>query len=425
MKMRAIAAGLGLSMLLTACGSGIQAEQLVPAEKQQTGTEVQLPTEVKAPTEVQELSREDALWQFSHQLFGETIEETNPVLSPVSAYLAMGMAGLGAKGDTLAEFEAVLGRDMQEVAGQLVQQIPVWLTSEDEESLLTVANSAWIDDEMVPEETWLSAVSDVYGAEVFRTVLSGNQARKDINQWVEKSTHSLIKNFLGENLDEKNRLVLLNAVYFKGKWKHDFKERNTFKEAFTKADGTEKQVDMLHAYNQEEYYVKNERMDGVVLDYQDGSMAFVALKPVNGESVRELYEKLTQEEWNALLDSGEKTTMNLKMPKFETECDVKLNDALIHMGIQKAFRQTEADFSGLGTGKNGSTLCIDQVRQKAVVKLDEKGTEAAAVTIVQMTESECIELVPPIEVYFDEPFLYMIMEKESRTPLFIGIMDEP
>lgn len=216
MKMRAIAAGLGLSMLLTACGSGIQAEQLVPAEKQQTGTEVQQPTEVKDPTEVQELSGKDALWQFSYQLFGEKIEETNPVLSPVSAYLAMGMAGLGAKGDTLAEFEAVLGRDMQEVAGQLVQQIPVWLTSEDEESLLTVANSAWIDDEMVPEETWLSAVSNIYGAEVFHTVLSGNQARKDINQWVENSTHSLVKNFLEENLDEKNRLVLLNTVYFKG-----------------------------------------------------------------------------------------------------------------------------------------------------------------------------------------------------------------
>lgn len=419
MKMRAIAAALGLSIFFTACGSGIQAENLVPTEKKQADTVVEM------PTEEQELSGQDALWQFSYQLFREMMEEPNPVLSPVSAYLAMGMAGLGAKGDTLTEFEAVLGSDMQEVAGQMVQQIPMWLTSENEKSVLTVANSVWVDTEMVPEEMWLSDVSDIYGAEVFRTELSGNQARKDINQWVENSTHSLIKNFLERNLDEKNRLVLLNAVYFNGQWEHEFKERNSYEEAFTRADGTEKQVVMLHAYNQEEYYVKNERMDGVILDYQDGSMAFVALKPVNGESVRELYEKLTEEEWNTLLDSGEKTKINLKLPKFETACDVELNDALIHMGIQKAFDRSKADFSGLGTGKNGSLLSIDLVRQKAVIKLDEKGTEAAAVTIVQMVESTSIEVATPIEVYFDEPFLYMIMEKESRTPLFIGIMDEP
>ena len=126
------------------------------------------------------------------------------------------------------------------------------------------------------------------------------------------------------------------------------------------------------------------------------------------------------------MDNGTVQNIKLKIPKFEVEFDKKINETLQNMGLRLAFDDTKADFTGIGYTENGLPLYISLVRQKAVVKLDEEGTEAAAVTMVVM--NECTSAMPveqPIEVFFDEPFLYMIMDKESRTPLFIGVMDDP
>ena len=126
------------------------------------------------------------------------------------------------------------------------------------------------------------------------------------------------------------------------------------------------------------------------------------------------------------MDSGKVQNINLKLPKFEVEFDKELNETLQNMGIKLAFDNEQADFTSIGFTDNGLPLYISLVRQKAVVKLDEEGTEAAAVTMVVMNECASTESTEkPIEVFFDEPFLYMIMDMESRTPLFMGVMDDP
>lgn len=373
------------------------------------------------------VSDADALWSFSYHMLKENLDSTNPVLSPLSAYLAMGMVGLGAKGDTLAEFEHVMGVGMQETAETLMQALPNWVvdTSDDKEkSVLEVANSVWLDETMEPGEDWIHDVSDIYGAEAYRGVLSSTSVMKDMNLWVEKKTHSLIKNFLSEPLSRETKMALVNAIYFNGKWVADFDKKSTCKEAFTTTDGKTQQVDMMYD-RRTEFYVKNEKMDGVVMDYRYGNMALVALKPTAGQSVREMYEALTYEELTSLLNSGRNQQVKLKLPKFEVEFDQELNETLQNMGIQRAFVDGQADFSGLGQTKSGDSLYISLVRQKAVVKLDEEGTEAAAVTIVETKATSAAPPKDPIEVYFDEPFLYMIMDMESRTPLFMGVMDNP
>ena len=146
---------------------------------------------------------EDALWTFSYNMLKENISETNPVLSPMSAYLAMGMVGLGAKGDTLTEFENVMGKGMQTISGDLMQKLPTWIldTREVPKSVLNVANAVWVDETMNPDEVWLKNVSEIYAAEAYRGVLSSNAIKNDINKWVEKKTNSLIKEFLEETLD--------------------------------------------------------------------------------------------------------------------------------------------------------------------------------------------------------------------------------
>ena len=418
--------------MLTACGSGSQI--LVPdkVESTEQGTEsgsLNNNDTAQAPGfEPLHVTDETAVWEFSHRMLLENLNETNPVLSPVSAYLALGMVGLGARQDTLEELEDVMGQSFAETNAGLMQAIPNWMRKPEDEKHepLVVANSVWVDDTMHPEEAWLEKVNDIFAAEVYRGVLSGEGTKRDINKWIEKKTNSLIKEFLSEPLDIETKLALFNTIYFKGKWTSDFEKNNTYQEDFTTTDGQVKKVDMMHDYSRYEFYVKNDKLDGVVMDYQNGSMAMVMLKPTAGQTVREMYESLTYEEWNALLDTDNTTCINLKLPKFEVEFDKKLNETLQNMGIKLAFDERYADFTGLGRTDNGMPLYISLVRQKAVVKLDEEGTEAAAVTMVAMKECASAAMVEkPIEVFFDEPFLYMIVDMESRTPLFIGVMDDP
>lgn len=422
MKKKWIAVLLMSSMLtgmLTGCSTG-RSSELLTSEVIQGDT-------VLTPVATEPVSDEDAMWTFSYNMLKENLEDTNPVLSPMSVYLAMGMVGLGAKGDTLAEFENVMGKGLQNTADTLMKDLPTWLndTREEKKSVLNVANAVWVDETMNPDEKWVKNVSDIYGAEAYRGVLSSAGVQKDINKWVEKNTNSLIKEFLSEPLDAETKMALFNTIYFYGEWVSKFEKNSTYLDEFTTADGQIEKVDMMHD-ERTEYYVKNEQVDGVVLDYRYGNMAFVALKPTAGQTVREMYEALTYEELADLLDSGSNELMKLKLPKFEVEFDKELNETLQNMGIQKAFDEELADFTGLGYTENGLPLYISLVRQKAVVKLDEEGTEAAAVTMVAM--KECAMAMPekqPIEVYFDEPFLYMIMDMESKTPLFMGVMDNP
>ena len=430
-KGRWIALVLVCSML-TACGGG--SKMLVPAKVEPTehGTEPGIlsgnGTTEPVDSEPLAITDENAVWLFSHRLLQENINETNPVLSPVSAYLALGMVGLGAKGDTLAEFESTMGAGFETTAAELMQGIPSWMKAKEEEKTLplSVANSVWVDETMNPEEAWLTEVNDIFTTEVYQGVLSSEATKRDINKWVEKKTNSLIKEFLREPLDVEAKLALFNTIYFKGEWVSDFEKNSTYKEDFTTTDGSVKKVDMMHDYGCNEMYLKNDVLDGVVMDYRNGSMAMVALKPTNGQTVREMYESLTYEALIELWDTVTYKNINLKLPKFEVEFDKSLNKTLQNMGLKLAFDSEKADFTGLGYTDNGLPLYISLVRQKAVVKLDEEGTEAAAVTMVVMNECASAESTEkPIDVFFDEPFLYIIMDMESRTPLFMGIMDDP
>ncbi len=422
MKQKYLAIGLLGSMLagLLAGCSVSGSSELLTSETVQGGTDV-------VPVVEEPVADEDAMWTFSYNMLKENLGDTNPVLSPMSAYLAMGMVGLGAKDDTLAEFENVMGKGMQTTAGTLMQELPNWLndTREEKKSVLSVANAVWVDETMHPDENWVKNVSDIYAAEAYRGVLSSEGVKKDINRWVEKKTNSLIKEFLTEPLDAEAKMALFNTIYFYGEWVSEFEKNSTYKEDFTTTNGEIQQVDMMHD-ERTEFYIKNENMDGVVMDYRYGNMALVALKPIAGQTVREMYEALTYEELAELLDNGSSELIKLKLPKFEVEFDKKLNETLQSMGIKRAFDEQLADFTGLGYTDNGQSLYISLVRQKAVVKLDEEGTEAAAVTMVVMKEcAMAMPEKPPIEVYFDEPFLYMIMDMESKTPLFMGVMDNP
>lgn len=363
-----------------------------------------------------------AAQEFGRALFANSLSETNPVQSPVSAYLAMALAGEGAKGRTAQEFDTVMGASRQAAADLLMTRLPM----EKEGTKVLLANSAWVDDEMHCETDWLTVAGNSYRAQVYQAELPAPETMGTINGWIEDNTRGLIKDFLKEPLSEETKLVLFNTLYFKGKWIAPFEERATADRTFTLEDGKERKIPMMSKYDKYMTYVSGDLCDGIVLPYRDSDLVFVALKPTLGQSVRQMYESLDMERIGALVDAGQEISVDLWLPKFEVTFDKELNEDLEAMGLISAFDNNLADFTGIGFTDNGLPLYISLVRQKAVFILDEEGTEAAAVTEVAM--DECAAMANPVlprEVHFDSPFLYMILDRETDMPLFMGIMDDP
>lgn len=363
----------------------------------------------------------ESVQEFSYELFQQNLDEENPVLSPVSAYLALGMAGKGAKGDTLAEFQQVLGTDLECIPHSLMTTLPRDL----EGMKIALANSAWVDDQFEAEKDYLVGIDSFYLSDVYRATLSTQQTMQDMNAWIDENTNGLIPTLLKEPLDEDVVLALFNTIYFNGEWMYEFKEENTTERDFVTEDGTVEQVEMMHLYGEDLQYVNTEDAVGVVLPYEDESMAMVALMPAGNQTVREMYEAM---EWSDIADIlAQKGTKlcNLQLPKFEVTFERNLNESLKEMGLEKAFDEVLADLSGMGKTKDGTNIFIDLVFQKAVVIVDEEGTEAAAVTQVLVARNSCAIEEPPVNIFFDRPFLYMIVDLEKEIPLFMGIMDNP
>ena len=358
---------------------------------------------------------------FGFALFKENMDETNLVLSPVSAYIALTMAGNGAEGNTRQQFYDVLGKDgsMTVLSDSMMNRLP----QKTEQITLELYNSAWIDDEFTVKDEWIGEVTSLYDAQAFQTNVSSVEAMNAMNEWVEENTHSLIKQMLEEPLEEETRLVLFNTLYFDGKWQNPFLMETTYEEEFHVSDTQTVQVPMMHQYDERYEFFENDYIKGMVMPYRDSNLAFVAILPQGNADIRDRLT-LTADGLSGMIEDREYQTVHVKLPKFEVSFDQVLNDSLINMGLVDAFDGEKADFSGIGTTDSGYPICISMVRQKAVVKVDEEGTEAAAATEVAMAKCTVL-LDEPIEMYFDKPFLYLIMDMETEVPLFMGIMDNP
>lgn len=369
----------------------------------------------------------ESVQKFGYSLFAQCIQDKNPVLSPVSAYLALSMAGCGAGHTTREEFDSVLGKDMMALSGDMMGTLP----AKGDLLNLSIADAAWIDNSFVVDDTWLGTVNALMDAEVFRRDLSTEKTMREINQWIDDRTNGLIDKMLEKPLDESAQLALINTIYFKGKWEIPFEANDTCREDFylNREQQVSVQADMMNLYLTELDYVANDFAEGVILPYQKNSdsssenLAFIALKPTGNEEVRDLYEKLTSEVITDILVNKQTRMVNLKLPKFAITFDKILNDVLSRMGLSACFDMDQADFAQMGRTESGDNLYISMVRQKAKIIVDEEGTEAAAVTEVLM--EACGVIKPPQELYFNEPFLYMIMDLDQEIPLFIGILDDP
>ena len=183
----------------------------------------------------------DNIHDFSYKLIKQNLDQENPVLSPISAYFALAMTGNGAKGETLNEFHELLGINLNSFPYEILHV----LQRDAEDMTVSFANSAWVDEQLQAEDTYLAAVENYFNAEVYQQKLSTQQAMDDMNIWVNAKTNGLIPAMINESLDEDTRLVLFNTIYFKGKWKTPFKGYSTRNFDFTTEDGNVMTVPMM------------------------------------------------------------------------------------------------------------------------------------------------------------------------------------
>lgn len=375
---------------------------------------------VQAETKAAAKADMQSVQQFGYELLEQYLSEKNPVMSPASAYVMLGMVGNGAKGTTLKEFQKVLGTDMVSAAQSLMEALP----QQKDGTTLTIANSAWMDDEFTPKKKWLQTAQKQFQSEVFQENLDTNAVKNKINTWVSDRTNHLIPKLLDKKLDKETRLALVNALYFHADWQQKFHAEGTGEADFHLDNGKVKKVDMMHATIREGAYFKDDASEGVVLPYQDSNYAFVAVKPAKEESIRDWYASYSAEKLAALIDSREEKTVELALPKFEMRCRMTLNDSLKKMGIKRAFDEKKADLSLLGKSQNDENLYLSFVLQEAVISVAEEGTEAAAATIGAIAAGTAFIPDMPV-VHFDRSFLYMIMDMESGAPVFMGVVDQP
>lgn len=423
-----VAALLGIFVLLCGITAGCQAQDSLSASSSADG-DVQIDdgivdltmTVPQATYCYAEAPAYAGVQSFSMELFEKSLGENNPVLSPVSAYLALALTGEGANGETAQEFQDVMGDNRQAVSEEMMTGFPADMDG----MKIVLANSAWVDEQLTPKQSWLEAAGNAYKAQVFQMPLSTGQTMQMINFWIKDQTEGLIKDFLSEPLDEATRMALFNTVYFKGEWNKPFEEYDTRDSKFTLESGETVTTEMMSMWGEDLSYVHSGVCDGIMLPYKDSNLVFIALKPAEGMTVREMYAALDMEQIGMMADEAQTLNVNLMLPKYEVTFDRVLNTDLADMGLGKAFDPATADFSGLGTTESGEPLYISMVRQKAVFIVDEEGTEATAVTEVAIAECAMPIYRETIDVYFDEPFLYMILEPEMDVPLFMGIMDDP
>ncbi len=348
----------------------------------------------------------------------------NPVLSPLSAYLCLAMLMPGANENTKAEFEKILGADWDYVSA-LAADIAAQLEKTGGNTKLDLANSIWTDDDKaVIEEEWLKTVKAYFGPDIYSADLPSSEALKAINKWVNDKTNGMIPKLHDDNYDKDTIMVLLNALYMKADWAHKFEGQDTYDREFTKADGSAVTVPFMNMFEAYESYIKTEDAEGIMLPYDDGRLAFIALKPGSGDA-RGYAAYLTGAKLKEALAAAKADTfVTVNMPKFSTGYSVYLTDALKAMGMTDAFDPFLADLSGAGRGVDGP-LYISYVFQKVKVDVNEEGTEAAAVTEIATAEGCALPADEPIVLTFDKPFVYAIVDTETGVPLFAGVMENP
>jgi serpin B len=347
-----------------------------------------------------------------------THRNENLFFSPLSASMALGMTLNGADGDTWTQMRDVLGfagieeEDINAAYATLLEL----LQGLDPAVTVEIANSVWYREGLAVDTTFLERVRTAFEAEVDGVDFLDPATVGRINGWVDDKTRGTIDKLV-DRLPPSTVLLLLNAVYFNGAWTHAFDPDETRSGPFTRGDGTPVTVDFMTRSRAEVRLGSWEGHRVLELPYGGEAYAMTVVLPEEGTAPQDVAADLDPAAWSALAGALAEAEADVALPKFELEWQRTLNEDLRALGMEDAFLPGAADFTRMVPAGG---IWVDQVLQKSFVKVDEAGTEAAAVTGVIVTDS-----AGPVPFRADRPFLFAIRERLSGTLLFLGIVDDP
>jgi serine protease inhibitor len=356
----------------------------------------------------------DAMLDFNLKLLKELNEnEKNLFYSAMSINSALTMTYFGANGDTKDEMHNALSygdMTLEDIASAQKALIKSYEKSGD--TTFNTANSIWIDDGYPIKQSFIDTMSDVFKTETQNVPMADPKTVDKVNGWVSDKTEGMIEKLFekANNPLASVKMILMNAIYFNGEWTTPFDPDRTYKRDFSGATEIT-QVDMMSTDEDVLGYVGDD-YKAISLPYGDDErFSMVVVLP--NDDINAFVESQTKDSLKKVLTTfEEQSNAIVQLPKFEMEETLRLNDALNALGIKKAF-MGDADFSNMA-----DSLFIDTVLHKAKVEVDEKGTEAAAVTAVTMCESAAPEF--GFEFFADKPFLFFIVDGEEDMVLFTG-----
>jgi serpin B len=351
-------------------------------------------------------------------------EPGNLFFSPYSISNAFAMTHAGAQGDTASEMaETFHYPNGTESTNRAFGTLADHLNSMEKSGKITLrtANALWADEEHPFRGAYLEAVRKHYRASVatadFRT--RAEQVRKEVNQWVEKKTENRIRDLLPPgSVTAYTRLVLANAIYFKGIWTHRFDPERTRPAPFYTAGGGTVEVPTMNREGRY-HYASGETVELLRIDYGKGGLSMVIVLPRKKGGLAEVEEGLSWAKIDGWMDRLRPVKLNVFLPRFEMKTRFDLVKRLSAMGVRDAFSAQHADFSGM-TGRRD--LYITTAVHKAFVEVNEEGTEAAAATGISVGVTS---VAPPKAFRADHPFLFFIRDNGSGAVLFMGRLTEP
>lgn len=361
--------------------------------------------------------------KFTFNLFKELSKEDNGenlFISPISILTALTMTYNGADNNTKTEMGRVLGYegiDINEV-NNTYKELMNYIENIDKRVEINMGNSIWIKEGENIEENFISINKEVFKATVSELDFTKEGTTDTINNWISKETDGNIKDMLKGPIDKNVIMYLINAIYFNGDWEEPFNEKLTFQGEFTTSKGEKLLCDFMQKKGEEDktYYGEGNNFQAIKLPYGSGKVVMYVVLPNEKISIDSFIEGLNEENWQDIkesIDVNNKQSINVYLPKFQMEYGVKeLNQVLMNLGMEEAFDE-RADFS-----KIRKEICIDKVLHKAKIEVDEKGTTAAAATIVSM--KECAAIENSTEFRANRPFLFTIVDEESDIILFMG-----
>jgi len=370
----------------------------------------------------------DGNGKFAFELYKKLKDEKpneNLLFSPFSISAALAMTYAGARNETQLEMSKILhlSPDQTKIHSDFSALLKK-ITYRNDSMQLCITNSLWAQKDFVFLEDYFNLIKTKYNAGIenvdFKDTTEREKTRIKINEWVEAKTNDKINEIIEQRiLDERSRLVLVNAIYFSGKWNIPFNKDQTIKDKFHSAAKNEIESFFMNTTLRLNYF-EDETLQTIEIPYKGNKFSMIIMLPKSDLGIEAFENTLNYDKYVQIAASLKNETVELSIPKFKTTCELQLVNTLKKSGMTVPFSD-QADFSGMTGTKD---LKIDKVIHKAFIDVTEEGTEAAAATVVIMNKITMQRLQNKI-FKADHPFLFLIKDTETATILFMGKVCNP